>query len=188
MAADQLELLSPLDDALRRAAGGDHEAFAELVRSHQDMVFSIAWHFFHDRDHAEEIAQDVFLRLYRALGEIGSAAHLLFWLRKVTANRCIDEKRRVRMHAVSIDEIPEVAGYTTPGGDPLLGRRLRALLLRLPPPQRLAITLRYQEQLEPMEICTVLGLPLNTVKSHLQRGLTALRSWLGPFTGSGEGS
>ena len=67
------------DANLHRAAEGDHESFGALIREHQDMVFSIAWHFLHDRDRAEEIAQEVFLQLYRTLGEIEStgASHLL---------------------------------------------------------------------------------------------------------------
>ena len=83
---------------LQRAADGDHECFASLIREHQDMVFSIAWTFLRDRDRAEEIGQEVFLQLYRTVGEIESPAHLVFWLRRVTANRCIDESRRGRWH------------------------------------------------------------------------------------------
>jgi RNA polymerase sigma-70 factor, ECF subfamily len=171
-------LLVNNDANLHRAAAGDHEAFGEIIREHQDMVFSIAWHFLHDRDRAEEIAQEVFLKLYGALGEIESPAHLTFWLRRVTANRCIDESRRGRWRIVTLDEANDVArdaDYT----DPLLSRKLGQMLQRLPAPQRLAITMRYQEGLEPSEIGAVLDMPLNTVKSHLRRGLAALREWLG---------
>jgi RNA polymerase sigma-70 factor (ECF subfamily) len=166
------------DDTLRRAAGGDHDAFAALIREHQDMVFSIAWHFFRDRDRAEELAQDVFLQLYRALCDMESAAHVTFWLRRVTSNRCIDEARRRRWNIVTLDQASFVA-HTAGESDPLLDRRIHALMQRLPAQQRLAIALRYQEGLEPSEIGTLLGVPLNTVKSHLRRGLAALREWLG---------
>jgi len=171
-------LLLQNDANLHRAAAGDHEAFGDLIREHQDMVFSIAWHFLHDRDRAEEIAQEVFLKLYRMLGEIESPAHLIFWLRRVTANRCIDESRRGRWRIVTLDEASDVA-HDADGSDPLLARKLGQMLQRLPAPQRLAITMRYQEGLEPSEIGAVLDMPLNTVKSHLRRGLAALREWLG---------
>jgi RNA polymerase sigma-70 factor (ECF subfamily) len=171
-------LLVNNDASLPRAAAGDHEAFGDLIREHQDMVFSIAWHFLHDRDRAEEIAQEVFLQLYRALGEIESPAHLIFWLRRVTANRCIDESRRGRWRIVTLDEANDVA-HDAGDTDPLLARTLVQMLQRLPAPQRLAITMRYQEGLEPSEIGAVLDMPLNTVKSHLRRGLAALREWLG---------
>ena len=171
-------LLVSNDANLHRAAAGDHEAFGDLIREHQDMVFSIAWHFLHDRDRAEEIAQEVFLQLYRALAEIESPAHLTFWLRRVTANRCIDESRRGRWRIVTLDEANDVA-RDTDDTDPLLARKLGQMLQRLPAQQRLAITMRYQEGLEPSEIGAVLDMPLNTVKSHLRRGLAALREWLG---------
>ena len=172
-------LLFVTNDAnLRRAVGGDHESFAGLIREHQDMVFSIAWHFLHDRDRAEEIAQEVFLQLYRTMGEIESAAHLTFWLRRVTANRCIDESRRGRWRIVTLDEVSDVA-RDPEETDPLLVKKVGQMLQRLPAQQRLAITMRYQEGLEPSEIGAVLDMPLNTVKSHLRRGLAALREWLG---------
>ena len=166
------------DSTLRRAAAGDHESFGTLIREHQDMVFSIAWNFLHDRDRAEEIAQEVFLQLYRTMGEIESAAHLTFWLRRVTANRCIDESRRGRWRIVTLDEASDVAQHAEES-DLFLFKRVGQMLQRLPAQQRLAITMRYQEGLEPSEIGAVLDMPLNTVKSHLRRGLAALREWLG---------
>src|SRR3954465_7697533 len=171
-------LLVSNDANLHRAATGDHEAFGSLIREHQDMVFSIAWNSLHDRDRAEEIAQEVFLQLYRTLGEIETPAHLTFWLRRVTSNRCIDESRRGRWRIVTLDEASEVA-HDADETDPFLARKLAQMLQRLPAQQRLAITMRYQEGLEPSEIGAVLDMPLNTVKSHLRRGLAALREWLG---------
>jgi RNA polymerase sigma-70 factor (ECF subfamily) len=169
-------LLFGIDETLRRAAAGDHDAFADLIREHEAMVFSIALHFFHDRSRAEEITQEVFLKMYRNLGEIESAAHLTFWLRRVTANRCIDDVRSNR--PLGRAESPSYVSVCVES-DPFLSRRLRALLQQLPPKQRMAITMRYQEDLEPAEIAEILGMPANTVKSHLRRGLAALRQWLG---------
>ena len=79
-----------LTTALAQSAQGDSTAFAELVQQHQGMVFSIAYHFLHDRALAEDLAQEVFLELYQSLDRIESSAHLTYWLRRVTANRCID--------------------------------------------------------------------------------------------------
>jgi RNA polymerase sigma-70 factor (ECF subfamily) len=163
---------------LERARCGDHDAFAELVERHEGMVFSIALHFFNDRNHAEEIAQDVFLQLYRSLREIESDAHLLFWLRQVTSRRCIDGMRRSRMRLVSFEEIGEVPAKPH-ASDPLLYRKLQRLIADLPEHQRVIVTLRYQEDLDPSEICGIVGMPVNTVKSHLHRALVALRKRLG---------
>lgn len=162
--------------ALSRARGGDHEAFAELVEQHEAMVYSLGYHFFGDRSRAEEVAQDVFLQLYRSLGTIESDAHLLFWLRQVTTRRCIDLARRSKMKAVSLESVDLRA--VEKRQDPLLDRRLRRLVEELPEVQKAVVTLRYQEDLDPSEICRIVGMPVNTVKSHLHRALQALRSKL----------
>jgi RNA polymerase sigma-70 factor, ECF subfamily len=167
-----------MDDALRNAQGGDQDAFAMLVEEHETMVFSIALRFTDDRARAEEIAQDVFVQLYRSLGEVTTAEHLLFWLRQVTVRKCIDQKRRFRIRAVALEETSPIA-VPAPDPDPLLRRKLQRIVAALPEPQRVAITLRYQEELEPSEIGRILGVPLNTVKSHLYRGLRTLRATLG---------
>src|SRR5687767_15896043 len=112
------EVVVPLHP-LERARGGDHAAFAEIVAEHESMVFSIAYHFFNDRDRAQEIAQDAFLQLYRNLDSIESPSHLVHWLRQVTTRRCIDVTRRSRLRAVSIDEVAEIEAAHHPN-DPLL--------------------------------------------------------------------
>lgn len=168
----------PRIDPLERARAGDHDAFAEIIAEHQAMVFSLAYHFFHDRSRAEEIAQDVFLQLFRSLRDLETPAHVVHWLRQVTSRRCIDQVRRARLRPVPLEDASELPGNGRES-DPLLGRRLREEIAKLPPKQRLIVTLRYQEDLDPSEICRIVGLPVNTVKSHLHRALTALRKNLG---------
>jgi len=163
---------------LRRAQAGDGDAFAALIGEHESMVFSIAWHFFADRNRGEEIAQDVFLQLFRNLDRIESRAHLVFWLRQVTSRKCIDEVRRAGPRRVSLDDAPDVTVAPT-AADPLASRRLRELVAELPARQRLMVTLRYQEDLDPAEISRVVGMPVNTIKSHLHRALLALRKKMG---------
>lgn len=161
-------------DPLERARSGDHDAFGEIVAAQQAMVFSIAFHFFGDRDRAADVAQDIFLQLYRNLESISSPAHLVHWLRQVTTRRCIDEVRRSRLRAVPLDDVMELASTDRPA-DPLLGRTLRRLVTTLPEMQRLVVTLRYQEELGPVEISRIIGMRVNTVKSQLHRALQALR-------------
>jgi len=164
--------------ALKDAARGDSEAFADIVRQYQGMVFSIAWHFLHDRELAEDLGQDVFLELYQSIASVKSAAHLTYWLRRVTVNRCIDYGRR-RKHRpeIALEDVPEpIARNST--GDPLVGQRLRALLAALPEKQRMIVILRYQEEMGPAEIAEVLEIPVNTVKSTLHRSLAELQSKL----------
>jgi len=161
-----------------RVRAGDTDAFAAIVTEHQSMVFSIAYHFFNDRSRAEEIAQDVFLQLYRNLQAIQSAWHLLHWLRQVTTRRCIDVVRGSRLRLVPLEAVDAV-NSTERTPDPLLDRKVRQLIAELPEMQRAIVTLRYQEDLDPSEICRIVGLPVNTVKSHLHRALQSLRKKLG---------
>ena len=153
--------------------------FAAIVRANQAMVFSIAYHFLHDRPAAEEIAQEAFLQLYRRLGELEDETHARFWLRKVTGNLCIDfARKRRRRTLVALDDVPELAAACE-GGDPLLERQLRLLIASLPEKPRMVMVLRYQEDLMPEEIAGILGMPVRTVKSHLQRSLALLREKIG---------
>jgi RNA polymerase sigma-70 factor, ECF subfamily len=153
--------------------------FADMVSRHQSMVFSIALHFLADPSAAEELAQDVFLQLHANLRSLKSPEHVVFWLRKVTTHRCIDRKRRSRLPEVSLEDMAEssISGFSPSmePGDPILARRLRQLVASLPEKARLIVILRYQEDLSAEEIADVLGIPVNTVKSHLQRSLEMLR-------------
>ena len=152
--------------------------FDDLVREHQAMVFSMAYHFVHDRGAAEEIAQEVFLSLHRSLDRIESPEHAMFWLRQATARRAIDEtRRRKRRPQVSLDEVREPVAVAS-RGDPLLGDLLRRLIATLPEDARMVMVLRYQEDLDPVDIASVLEMPVATVKSHLHRSLELLRGKL----------
>jgi len=149
--------------------------FTEVLRANQSMVFSLAYHFLRDPSAAEEIAQDVFLQLYRKLDDLESAAHVVFWLRKVTSDRCIDHvRKRGSRTTVSLEDAAEPS-IAEKQGDPLLNRRLRQLLATLPEKPRMVMVLRYQEDLTPDEIAALLEMPVRTVKSHLQRSLAMLR-------------
>ena len=139
------------------------------------MVFSIAYHFLHDRALAEEVAQEVFLQLHKHLGSLESPEHVVYWLRRSTSNRCIDYARHQQLAPeICLDSVPEPATVDAPG-DPMLARRLRQLVASLPPKQRMMVILRYQEDLEPGEISELLRVPVGTVKSQLQRSLAILR-------------
>ena len=149
-------------------------AFPDLLHAHQSMVFSIAYHFLRDRSTAEEIAQDVFLQLFRNLPKIESETHVVHWLRKATSNRCIDFVRRRKMQ-VSIEDVAEPS-VAAAAGDPLMSRMLRRLIASLPEKPRMMMVLRYQEDLMPEEIAAILDMSVSTVKSHLQRALALMRA------------
>jgi RNA polymerase sigma-70 factor, ECF subfamily len=172
------------DSLLAQARAGDAEAFAALVRAHQGSVFSIGLRMLNRRDAAEDLAQDVFLQLYRQLNgqlngkpdAIESLEHLGFWLRRVAANLAIDWLRRLPYTSTQpLDEGVQVPAQEK-AEDPLLDRELARLLDELSGPARAVMLLRYQEDRDLSEIGAMLDMPVNTVKSHIKRSLTTLRS------------
>lgn len=160
---------------LLRAKGGDKAAFGWIVGEYQSMIFSVALHFFRNRATAEEIAQDVFLDLYRNLESLESGAHLCAWLRRDTANRCIDRSRKksYRMEMAQLEDVH--TGQESSQPDFLAYAQVRAQVAELPEDQRAVVILRFQEEMMPSEIAETLELPINTVKSRLHRALASLR-------------
>ncbi|HWX28628.1 MAG TPA: RNA polymerase sigma factor [Steroidobacteraceae bacterium] len=163
------------DEQLAKARAGDTAALASLIQAHQRSVYSLALRLLGSRELAEDLTQEVFMQLNGNLKSIASNTHLLFWLRKVTSNRAIDQlRRRSRIEMTPLDnEILFTSGAD--GSDPLLQRHLQQLLLELSPPARAVLLLRYQEDLDPVDIAQTLEMPINTVKSHLKRSLEILR-------------
>jgi RNA polymerase sigma-70 factor, ECF subfamily len=150
--------------------------FAEAVELHKSMVFSIAWHFLRDQALAEELAQDVFLQLHRSWASMKSGEHIVFWLRKVTSNRCIDVVRRRKLrHETSLEEAAEPTSLERIQ-DPLLSAYLERMVASLPEKQRILVVLRYQEGMEPEEIAKALGMNVSTVKTQVSRALELLRA------------
>ena len=167
-----------MEAILHRAQSGDRAAFGLLVKQHESMVYSLACHFLRNGALAEELSQDVFLHLYRSLGDIESEAHLVRWLRKTTTHRCVDQSRRLKIRPrVYLDDAPEPATRDREA-DPFLAELLRRLLAGLPERARAVVLLRYQEDLEPTEIAEVMNMPVGTVKSSLHRALASLRTRL----------
>lgn len=155
-----------------------HGDFRRLIETHQRMVYSIALRIAGDSGLAEEIAQDVFLELFRAGDRLESSDHLRFWLRRVAVHRSTDALRRRSHHPEAHAELLDPEDYvecSRPESDIGLIARIEELLHTLPEPLRVVIVLRYQEEMTPADIALLLDQPLATVKSNLQRGLNLLR-------------
>ena len=169
----------------------DELSFEGLVREHERMVFSIAYRYLRNAAAAEEVAQDVFLELFRSLPKLESAAHATFWLRRVTCHRSIDYARRNKNAAaeVSWDEMTDTSHgdpHPDAGSDPMLRKRLRQVIATLPEKMRMVVILRYQEEAGLEEIAQAMRIPLNTVKSTLHRAHAMLREKIGAAIGEGN--
>ena len=153
------------------------QTFRAIVERHQARVFSIAYRIVGERGTAEEVAQDVFLELHRQLKRLESEDHVTAWLRRVACHRATDALRRRAARgdaaAAAYEDGMELR-RAAPDFLPLMNR-VEQLLLTLPPAQRTVVLLRYQEDLEAEDIAIELGMPLATVRSHLQRAVKLLR-------------
>jgi RNA polymerase sigma-70 factor, ECF subfamily len=152
--------------------------FRSLVEQHQSMVFSIALRVTGDYGVAEEVAQDTFLELHRSGERLESEDHVRFWLRRVTVHRATDALRRRSRQPEALAEEWMDDQAVEDGSEALSAAvvaMLEELLRALPEQMRVAVVLRYQEDMLPDEIATLLGKPVATVKSNLQRGLQMLR-------------
>lgn len=154
------------------------ETFAGLVRLHQGMVFGIAYNWLGRRSLAEEVAQEVFLELYRSQHRLESGDHVKRFLRRVVVHRLIDLSREEKRRAqISLEEAPEPAAHPyTP--DPMLQSRLRKMVAGLPEKARVIVILRFQEDMTIPEIADLLNIPAPTVKSRLHRALESMRGKL----------
>ena len=172
-----------MDALIARCLAGDQTAWEQIVRQHWRKVFNIAYKFTGKHDEAEDLTQDVFLKIFKSLDTFDRRANFQTWLVSVSRNLCIDHYRSVRKERETIDrdvdagELSPVAQTVSPVA--ALEHRDRVELLKkaldhLPPTLRSAVLLRDIQELSYQEIADKLNLPEGTVKSRINRGRTEL--------------
>ena len=158
---------------MERTAAGDREAFAEIMRRHQDMVFAVALRMMRNRQAALDATQDTFLTLLRKADRYAGNAQLSTWLYRVATNKCLDHlrrQRRRRADPLSDDHDTADASAAAPLEAIDLRSDIRAAMASIPDHYRAAVVLSDVEELSIGEIGAVLGLPAGTVKSRIFRG------------------
>lgn len=169
-------------EVCRLLQGGQREpAFELLVERFQGKVFRLALSYLGSRCDAEDLAQDAFVRVWRALPGYDGRASFSTWIYVITRNACLSELRRRRLRPTSpLDEAAEPLPAGPPAG-PASDARLDcvALLLALPENQRQVVSLFYLEGRSYEQVAAMLGMPLNTVRSHLHRARRRLALSLG---------
>jgi RNA polymerase sigma-70 factor, ECF subfamily len=164
------------------ACAGDDSAFAEVMRRRQARVRKFMYRLCRQTALGDDLAQQVFLKAWRSLGALRSAAAFDGWLKRIMVNVWLEEIRRNRLSTTSDVELANLAVHH----DSTAARMdLDAALSTLPPDMRLCLVLAYDEGLSHPEIAALTGLPLGTTKSHITRGAARLREILADY---GEGS
>ena len=168
---------------IQRCLQGDQHAWDLIVRQYWRKVFNVAYKFVGKHDEAEDLTQDIFLKIFKSLDTFDRRANFQTWLISVSRNLCIDHYRSVRKERETIDRGVDAADLAaaSPDAGPIaaLEQRDRVVLLRqamaaLPETLRTAVLLRDIQELSYQEIADKLRLPEGTVKSRINRGRTEL--------------
>lgn len=177
------------EELVARSRGGDLDSFNQLVLRWERPIFALAYRVIGREEDARDVAQETFLRAFRALNGFKGQAKFSSWLYRITLNLCRDWIRKARRTPVSqapegIDII-ELAGAGTPAetieqlvGRKALGRAVSKAMAMLPEEQRTAIILKEYHGLTFQEIADMLDCPLSTVKTRLYQGLSVVRKQL----------
>jgi RNA polymerase sigma-70 factor, ECF subfamily len=177
------------EELVARSRGGDLDSFNQLVLRWERPIYALAYRVIGREEDARDVAQETFLRAFRALSGFKGQAKFSSWLYRITLNLCRDWIRRERRTPVSQApegvDIVELAGESEPSetieemvSRRELGRAVAKAMSMLPDEQRTAIVLKEYHGLTFQEIADLLDCPLSTVKTRLYQGLTVLRRQL----------
>ena len=181
---------------LARIRDGDDASFEVLVKAHSARIISLAWRLVGNREDAEDIAQEAFIRLHRSLATFRGDSSVSTWLYRTVTRLTIDHQRRQNLkqkifffrHSNTEHDPYELAAdpAASPGEQYLVdeaGHRLANAMHKLSARQKAVFTLRHHEDLPLKEIATVLELEEGTVKTHLHRAVQILRKELRDLQG-----
>ena len=172
-----------IETLIERCLRGDQTAWDAVIRLHRRKVFNVAYKFVGGHEEAEDLTQEIFLKVFKSLDTFDRRANFQTWLISVSRNLCIDHYRSVRRERATIDRAVDASQLAPASRDPgpmaALEQRDRLTLLRdalaaLPGPLRKAVLMRDIHELSYQEIADRLGLPEGTVKSRISRGRAGL--------------
>jgi RNA polymerase sigma-70 factor (ECF subfamily) len=157
-------------DIVEGCRRGDTEAQQQVFERYRDRVFAIAHRFLKgDEEAARDVTQEVFVKLFRSVATFRRDARFSTWLYRIVANTCMDELRR-RRRLVFFGDLPDVLHPATSSEGPsVVGADVAAAVARLSPPLRMAVLLRYFEDLSYEEIAQALDSTTGTIASRLHR-------------------
>jgi RNA polymerase sigma-70 factor (ECF subfamily) len=171
-------------ELVERCRQGDETAFRELVDQYKGLVFALVARSIPNRARAEELAQDVFLKVHRGLPYFRGEARLSTWIYRIVINALSQE--RPELATVSLDDVPEgedrarrqFGADDRAFGDVVLRDRLQKAIERLPIQYQVLINGHYLKGMRYEELAAALDLPMGTVKTHLHRAKRRLRHLL----------
>jgi RNA polymerase sigma-70 factor (ECF subfamily) len=165
----------------RAALQGDRDAFETIIRAASRNLFAIAYGILQNREEAEDVVQDTFVKAWKSRWRVRDSAKLPAWLSTIARHRARDLARKRRPEPLPEDfESPETAGFQVAGQTADLDGEVRSALAQLPELHRAAVTLRYFEELDYGTIEQTLGLSNGALRGILGRALGLMRKRLKP--------
>ena len=163
-----------------RAQNGDAEAFAELIEDHYDLIHRTAWKWCGNRDDAEDIAQDVCVKLGRAIAGFDGRSAFSSWVYRITLNAVRDMQRAGKRRGRYADAYAEVSPEDQPAEqeEAATSNQLWAAVRKLPEKQRDAVLLVYAEELSHAAAAEIMGIREATVSFHVHEARKTLRGLL----------
>lgn len=175
-------------EIIESCRAGDRDAFRVLYDLYKDRVYSIAFYFFHgDESTARDVTQHVFLKLITAIRQFKGDAAFSTWLYRLVVNSCQDATRekksaRIVSESLYVEWIAAVSSHENDYAREQRARLVRSAISSLPPKFRIAILLRYFDELSYEEMSQALHCPMGTVASRLSRGHKMLAEQLTRLT------
>jgi len=175
-------------ELMARTAGGDMAAFAELIKRHQSKVMALALRTLGRQDQAQDVVQDVFIKVYDAAKRYRPSAQFTTWLYRIAVNRCLDLIRRSKHAAVPLEAAESILVRSDAQGDGLERRelisRVRRAVEQLSERQRIVVVLHRYHGLTHEQIAAATGWTRSAVESLLVRAYARLRELLGDLNES----
>ena len=166
-------------DVIQLCLQGNQEAFTELVGRYKNLVYSVILRMVNDHEEANDLAQEVFIKVYKYLDRYSPEYKFSTWIMRITTNLVIDYRRKKKQETVSIDDMEvEPTSYDTPEGSYLEKEQnnlVNTAIKALPDMYRIPIILYHHQGLSYQEIGDIIGEPLSKVKNRIFRGRKMLK-------------
>jgi len=173
--------IDPDTDLIEQAGQGDERAFEQLVKKYQSMVFSTICRYTGSPDDVEDLAQDVFIKIWRNIKRFKKRSKFSTWVYRITANHCLTYRKKHQNRPVSLDELadkgstPESLTIEPDHETTQKVAQVKQALQELPSRQRIALVLSQFEEKTYKEIAEIMGISVSSVESLIFRARTALR-------------
>lgn len=171
-------------EVIQKCLAGQQQYFEELVTRYKKLIFSVVYNMINDKEEVSDISQEVFIRIYKALGRYNPEYKFSTWAVRIATNLCLDVHRKKKVDSTPIEEIEDFTDGTDTPEESYLQKerseRIRKAIQALPEKYRTPLVLFHQNGLSYDEMTKVLGEPMTIIKNRLYRARLMLRKALTP--------